>query len=134
MSLRYSRSEAHGGFGGQLVKWLLKSPWAADSEYTRLISKETHSMLPAYTDYPIDSIFDDINDTNEFVAPVRKIIILTFDRNKYCDVLVFFTDSNGDERATIAHIKAGYCYKNEARNYAGITFDYDELTALPWRS
>ncbi len=55
MSLRYSRSEANGGFSGQLVKWLLKSPWSEDSEYTRLISKETHSVLPAYTDYPIYS-------------------------------------------------------------------------------
>ena len=90
-------------------------------------------MFPAYTDYPIHNIYDDINDTDDALAPIRKVIILTYDRNKYCDVLVFFTDTDGDARATVAEIKAGYCYKNEARYDEGITFSQDELTALPWK-
>lgn len=90
-------------------------------------------MLPAYTDYPIYNIYDDINDTEDASAPIRKITILTYDRSKYCDVLVFFTDTDGDERAIVTSIKAGYCYKNEARFDDGIPFDYDELTALPWK-
>ena len=90
-------------------------------------------MFPAYTDYPIHNIYDDINDTDDALAPIRKVTILTYDRSKYCDVLVFFTDSDGDERATVTSIKAGYCYKNEARYDDGIPFDYDELITLPWK-
>jgi hypothetical protein len=90
-------------------------------------------MFDAYTDYPIHNIYDDVNDTDDTLAPIRKIKILTYDKNKYCDVLVFFTDTDGDERATVTSIKSGYCYKNEARLENGILFTYDELNTLPWR-
>ena len=106
--------------------------WAPRSGIVVISAKDLY-MFPAYTDYPIHNIYDDINDTDDFLAPIRKITILTYDRNKYCDVLVFFTDSDGDERATVTSIKAGYCYKNEARYDEGIPFSYDELITLPWK-
>ena len=43
-------------------------------------------MLDAYTDYP----FEELGDTANEKAPIRKCTILTWDRNKYCDVLVYF--------------------------------------------
>jgi len=46
-------------------------------------------MFDAFTDYPIHNIYNDINDTDDTLAPIRKCKILTYDRNKYCDVLVF---------------------------------------------
>ena len=86
-------------------------------------------MFDAFTDYPIHNI----NDTDGTLAPIRKCKILTYDRNKYCDVLVFFTDTDGDERAIVASIKSGYCYKNEARFDDAVAFTYDELMTLPWK-
>ena len=92
-----------------------------------LHNKTNLTMFDAFTDYPIDNLF-----TDDEVTPVRKCKLLTYDRNKYCDVLVFYTDSDGDERAVISNIKSGYCYKNEARYENGETFTYDELITLPW--
>ena len=86
-------------------------------------------MLDAYTDYP----FEELGDTDGKIAPVRKCTILTWDRNKYCDILVYFVDSDGDARGYVDSIKAGYLYKNEARIDDGVTFSDDELKALPWR-
>jgi hypothetical protein len=100
-------------------------------EYLSLMSKT--EMISAYTDYPIHNIYDDINDTDPVLAPIRKITILTYDRDKYCDVLVFFTDTDGDPRAMVTEIKAGYCYKNEARLDEAVLFSHDELIALPWK-
>jgi len=98
-----------------------------------LLHKRTSlTMFDAFTDYPIHNIYNDINDTDDTLAPVRKCKLLTYDRNKYCDVLVFYTDSDGDERAVVSNIKAGYCYKNEARLDDGELFTYDELITLPW--
>lgn len=91
------------------------------------------TMLDAYTDCPIHNIYDDVNDTDDTLAPIRKIKILTFDKDKYCDVLVFFTDTDGDERAMVTTIKSRYCYKNKARIKDGTLFTYDELNTLPWR-
>ena len=90
-----------------------------------VISAKHLYMFSAYTDYPIHNIYDDINDTDDALAPIRKVTILTYDRNKYCDVLVFFTDTDGDARAKVAQIKAGYCYKNEASFNDCIPFSYD---------
>jgi hypothetical protein len=88
-------------------------------------------MIDAYTDYPFD-IFED-TDKNE--STIRKCMILTYDRNKYCDVMIFFTDGDGDERATIREVKAGYCYLNPVRLGDGeITFNHEYLCTLPWKS
>lgn len=110
-----------------VVELVITGNW---SEYK---TREEFSMFDAYTDYPIHNIYDDINDTDDVLEPIRKCKILTYDRNKYCDVLVFFTDSDGDERAKVTSIKSGYLYKNKARLEDGITFTYDELLTLPWK-
>jgi hypothetical protein len=81
----------------------------------------------AYTDYPITEFGDIANE----LAPIRKCAILTWDRNKYCDVLVYFTDEDGDLRATVTNFKQFYLYKNEARIDDGIQFTDDELKTLP---
>ncbi len=85
-------------------------------------------MFDAFTDYPVD-VYDGNDDE---LAPIRKCKILTYDRDRYCDVLVFYTDSDGDERAIVTNFKAGYIYKNEARYDDGETFTDDELITLPW--
>jgi hypothetical protein len=57
---------------------------------------------------------------------------LTYDRNKYCDVLVYQVDKDGDERGTDVNFKQFYLYKNEERLDDGIPFTYAELETLPW--
>jgi hypothetical protein len=86
-------------------------------------------MIDAFTDYPIESFGDVPNE----IAPIRKCKILTYDRNKYCDVMVYQVDEDGDLRGHITSFKSGYLYKNEARYDDGIPFTYDELMTLPWR-
>jgi hypothetical protein len=90
-------------------------------------------MFDAYTDYPITELGDIENER----APIRKCKILTYDRDKYADVMVFFQDEDGDERVVITNFKAGYIYKNKVRYDDGIQFTYhqftyDELITLPW--
>ena len=85
-------------------------------------------MLDAYTDYPIDKL----GDIEFEKAPIRKCAILTWDRNKYCDVLVYFVDEDGDLRGCITNFKQWYLYKNEARLDDGIQFTDDELKTLSW--
>ncbi len=82
-------------------------------------------MLDAFTDYPISS-YGDIN------PPIRRATILTYDRNKYCDVLVYQVDEDGDLRGTVVNFKCCYLYKNEARLDKGIPFTDEELKTLPW--
>ena len=93
-------------------------------------------MLEAYTDYPIaglgDSKFERVSTRIER-APIRKCTILTWDHNKYCDVLVYFVDKDGDLRGHITNFKQWYLYKNEARFDDGVQFTDDELNTLPWR-
>lgn len=79
-------------------------------------------MLDAYTDYPIE--FEK--------APVRKCNILTWDRRKYCDVLVYFVDEDGDLRGHHTNFKQWYLYKNKARLDDGVQFTDDELKTLSW--
>ena len=81
-------------------------------------------MLDAFTDYPIPS-YDDINQ------PIRRATILTYDRNKYCDVLVYQVDKDGDLRGTVVNFKRCYLYKNEALFDKGIQFTDEELKTLP---
>ncbi len=89
-------------------------------------------MLDAFTDYPIPS-YDDVEGEK---APIRKATILTYDRNKYCDVLVYQVDEDGDLRGTVVNFKCFYLYKNEARldgwGPEGIQFTDEELETLPW--
>jgi len=89
-------------------------------------------MLDAFTDYPIPSY----GDVNGEEAPIRKCTILTWDRNKYCDVLVYQVDKDGDLRGCVVNFKQFYLYKNEARigglGPEGIQFTDDELKTLPW--
>jgi hypothetical protein len=85
-------------------------------------------MLEAFTDYPIESYGDESNK----LAPIRKCLILTWDRNKYCDVLVYQVDEDGDLRGTVVNFKQFYIYKNEARLDDGIQFTNEELKTLPW--
>lgn len=85
-------------------------------------------MFDAYTDYP----FTELGDTAGEKAPIRKCQILTWDRNKYCDILVLFEDDDGDLRGHINNIKQFYLYKNEAQIDDGIQFTDKELEELPW--
>ena len=86
-------------------------------------------MLEAYTDYPIT----EIGDIEFEKAPIRKCAILTWDRNKYCDVLVYFVDEDGDFRGRVTSFKQFYLYKNESRIDNGVQFTDAELNTLPWR-
>jgi len=85
-------------------------------------------MIQAFTDYPIESFGDVVGN----VASIRKCTILTWDRNKYCDVLVYQVDEDGDLRGTVVNFKQFYLYKTEARIDDGIQFTDNELNALPW--
>ena len=84
-------------------------------------------MLDAFTDYPIPS-YGDIEGEK---APIRRATILTYDRNKYCDVLVYQVDKDGELRGTVVNFKRCYLYKNEARLDKGIQFTDEELKTLP---
>ena len=85
-------------------------------------------MFDAYTDYPITAYGDEPGK----IAPIRKCTILTWDRNKYCDVLVYAIDEDRDLRGHITSFKQFYLYKNEARIDDGIQFTDDELSTLSW--
>jgi len=85
-------------------------------------------MLDAFTDYPIESY----GDAPGKEAPIRKATILTYNRDRYCDVLVYQVDKDGDLRGTVVNFKCFYLYKNEARLDDGILFTYAELETLPW--
>ena len=86
-------------------------------------------MIDAFTDYP----FADLGDTPGELAPIRSCKVLTYDHNKYCDILVIFEDSDGDVRGYLSSVKAGYIYKNEARYENGENLTSEELYSLPWR-
>lgn len=85
-------------------------------------------MIDAYTDYPITEYGDIENE----IAPIRKVKILTYDRDKYCEVMVFQVDDDGNLRDIITSFKACYLYKNEARLEEGILFTDKEIETLPW--
>ena len=58
--------------------------------------------MEAYTDYP----FTFLGDIPHNEAPIRKCIVITYDGNKYCDILVEGHRTN---------IKAGYIYTKPGR-------------------
>lgn len=57
-----------------------------------------------YTDYPISQLGDEPFK----IAPIRKIEVLSYDRNKYCYIRIDGTD-------IIDNIKRGYIYAKEGR-------------------
>ena len=88
-------------------------------------------MLDAFTDYPIECY----GDVAGKPAPIRKATILTYDRNKYCDVLVYQVDKDGDLRGTVVNFKQFYLYKTvtmKPHYDARIQFTDEELKTLPW--
>jgi len=87
-----------------------------------------NQFLDAFTDYPIESYGDSPNQE----APIRKCTILTWDRNKYCDVLVYQVDQDGDLRGTVVNFKQFYLYKNEEIYGNAQQFTDEELKTLPW--
>ena len=88
----------------------------------------TSKMIKAYTDY----VFPELGDTSGEKSPIRKCTILTWDRYKYCDVLVYFVDEDGVLRGHITNFEQFYLYKNEARLDDGVQFTNDELRTLSW--
>ena len=63
-------------------------------------------MIKAYTDYPFPELGDEGG-----LGPVRHCEILTWDRDKYCTILVFYVNEDGDVMGHIANIKQHYLFK-----------------------
>lgn len=60
-------------------------------------------MQVLYTDYP----FVELGDTPGQIAPIRKVLPLNYDGDKYCDVFV---------EGIYSTIKAGYIYTKYGRS------------------
>lgn len=58
----------------------------------------------AWTDYPIT----ELGDIPGQIAPIRQVIVLSYDGDKYCQITVFGVESPVD-------VKAGYLYTRRAR-------------------
>lgn len=58
--------------------------------------------IKAYTDYP----FEILGDTPGKLAPIRKIKVLAYDRNKYCKIRIY---------EIYFEIKTGYIYIQPGR-------------------
>lgn len=91
-------------------------------------------VLDAYTDYPFEKLGDPLRDTTGKNTPIRKCMILSYDGNKYCDIIVYYLDEYGRLRSHIDNIKQFYLYKNEEYFDNGIQFTYAELETLPFRT
>jgi hypothetical protein len=74
--------------------------------------------MKAYTDYP----FKVLGDTPGAIAPIRKIKVLAYDRDKYCMIKV---DGYYEE------IKAGYIYLQPGRAGDVTSIDRSFLKLLP---
>ena len=83
-------------------------------------------MIEAYTDYPIIAYGDVPGEK----APIRRATILTYDGNKYCDVLVYQVDENGNSQSVCDNFKRWYLYKNKSRFDGGVQFNDDELLQI----
>jgi hypothetical protein len=79
------------------------------------------AMIDAWTDYPIAALGDEPYKD----APIRKVRVLAYDRNKYCAVEV------GGFRISI---KAGYLYTRPARAIEAPRLPREALDALPERA
>lgn len=76
------------------------------------------SGVPAFTDYPVK----ELGDVADQEAPVRSCLILSWDGNKYCDVLV---------GGVVVSFKAGYLYTRETRYDPRFQIRVDTLGSLP---
>jgi hypothetical protein len=70
--------------------------------------------LKAFTDYP----FLHLGDKSGEKAPIRECEIISYDDNKYCEIIV---DSTG------ASVKAGYLYTEAGRCGDVPTINVEEL-------
>lgn len=80
--------------------------------------------MKAFTDYPFH-----IDDDPYQIAPIREVEIISYDGDKYCDIM--FTDESGN-RLYVADVKAGYLYKSPGRGGKAKTFTHEELLPL-WK-
>lgn len=58
--------------------------------------------MKAFTDYP----FKELGDTASILAPIREVEVLSYDGDKYCNILI--------NEKTLS-VKACYLYKNPGR-------------------
>jgi len=78
----------------------------------RKLKRVPDQIQRGYTDYPFTALGDPAN----LAAPLRRVRILSYDGNKYCEVLVEYVNKEG---ATLQHydsIKAGYIYRELSLN------------------
>jgi len=66
----------------------------------------TSKVIHAYTDYP----FEALGDTSGQPAPFRKVRVLSYDGNKYCEVLVEYEKEEGYTWHHYDSIKSFYIY------------------------
>jgi hypothetical protein len=76
----------------------------------------------AYTDYP----FLALGDEPWYPAPIRKVKVVSFDGDKYCQVEIVNTEYS-DYRW---YIKTGHLYKHEGRYGEVESIDKKELAKL----
>lgn len=76
--------------------------------------KHHQFRLQGFTDYP----FACLGDKDGVIAPMRPIEIISYDRNKYADIIVAGFNEG---------IKLGYCYSDTKKG----KFDYRSIEALP---
>lgn len=72
----------------------------------------------AYTDYP----FEFLGDTPNWCGPIREIEVLSYDRNKYCRIIV---------EGWYAEIKRGYIYQQPGRLLEVDQVSEEDLGKLP---
>ena len=60
--------------------------------------------ITAWTDYP----FTELGDIPHQRAPIRRVLVLSYDQNKYATIYV-------QGYGLITTVKCGYLYRNEAR-------------------
>jgi hypothetical protein len=66
-----------------------------------------------YTDYPIEELGDILSQ----LAPIRKVIPISWDENKYVEILV---------EGEFVEVKAGYIYTEFGRCGDAEVFDVEE--------
>jgi hypothetical protein len=77
----------------------------------------------AYTDYP----FLALGDEPWYPAPIRKVKVVSFDGDKYCQIEIVNTEYSGYDYNN--YIKSGYLYKHE--KFVGVeSIDKKELAKL----
>ena len=74
--------------------------------------------MRAWTDYP----FTELGDTAGEEAPVRDCVVLNYDRDKYCRVLV---------EDVFTSVKAGYLYSQPGRSGEVPRLTQEQLLTLP---